>query len=69
MDFVLYIYFCIVFLGLQGIMLFEKNTSIALIMTGNILIIYHSIFNGMIDLLILTILMMIAQISRLYRGV
>jgi uncharacterized membrane protein len=69
MDFILYIYFCIVFLGLQGLFLFERNTSIALIMTGNILIIYHSIAYTMYDLLILTLMMMIAQISRLYRGV
>ena len=68
MDFILFIYFCIVFLGLQGLFLFEKETSLTMIMIGNILIAYHSInlFNW--DLLILTIMMMIAQLSRIWRG-
>jgi hypothetical protein len=69
MDFILFLYFCIVFLGLQGLFLFERNTSIAMVMIGNILILYHSITFAMYDLLILTIMMMIAQISRIYRGV
>tara|TARA_E500000331_G_C17083857_1_gene638129 strand:- start:590 stop:766 length:177 start_codon:yes stop_codon:yes gene_type:complete len=57
-----------VFLGLQGLFLFEKETSLTMIMIGNILIAYHSInlFNW--DLLILTIMMMIAQLSRIWRG-
>ena len=68
MEFILFIYFCIVFLGLQGLFLFEKETSLTMIMIGNILIAYHSInlFNW--DLLILTIMMMIAQLSRIWRG-
>ncbi len=69
MDFILFIYFCIVFLGLQGLFLFEKETSLTMIMIGNILIAYHCIHNGMLDLLILTIMMMIAQLSRIYRGI
>ena len=69
MDFILFLYFFIVFLGLQGLFLFERNTSIAMVMIGNILILYHSITFAMYDLLILTIMMMIAQISRIYRGV
>ncbi len=69
MDFILFLYFCIVFLGLQGLFLFERNTSIAMVMIGNVLILYHSITFAMYDLLILTIMMMIAQISRIYRGV
>ena len=68
MDFILFIYFCIVFLGLQGLFLFEKETSLTMIMIGNILIAYHCIYNGMVDLLILTIMMMIAQLSRIWRG-
>ena len=69
MDFILFIYFCIVFLGLQGLFLFEKETSLTLIMIGNILIGIHCFANGMLDLLILTIMMMIAQLSRIWRGV
>jgi len=69
MDFILFLYFFIVFLGLQGLFLFERNTSIAMVMIGNVLILYHSITFAMLDLLTLTIMMMIAQISRIYRGV
>ena len=69
MDFILFIYFCIVFLGLQGLFLFEKETSLTLIMIGNILIGIHCFSHGMLDLLILTIMMMIAQLSRIWRGV
>jgi len=68
MDFILFVYFSIVFLGLQGLFLFEKETSLTMIMIGNILIIYHSINVGSFDLLILTIMMMIAQLSRIWRG-
>ena len=69
MDFVLYLYFCIVFLGLQALFVFEKNTSMAMVMIGNALILYHTIAHGMLDLLILTVMMMIAQLSRIYRGI
>ena len=69
MDFVLYLYFCIVFLGLQALFVFEKNTSMAMVMIGNALILYHTIVHGMLDLLILTVMMMIAQLSRIYRGI
>lgn len=69
MEFILFIYFCIVFLGLQGLFLFERNTSMAMVMIGNVLIIYHSLVFAMWDLLILTVMMMIAQLSRLYRGI
>ena len=69
MEFILFVYFCIVFLGLQGLFLFERNTSIAMVMIGNVLIAYHCLDHYMWDLLTLTIMMMIAQISRIYRGV
>ena len=69
MEFVLYLYFCIVFLGLQALFVFEKNTSMAMVMIGNLLILYHTISHGMLDLLILTVMMMIAQLSRIYRGI
>ena len=69
MEFILFIYFCIVFVGLQGLFLFERNTSMAMVVIGNILIIYHSFDHAIWDLLILTVMMMIAQLSRIYRGV
>ncbi len=69
MEFVLFIYFCIVFLGLQALFVFEKNTSMAMVLIGNLLIIYHTISHQMWDLLILTVMMMIAQLSRIYRGI
>ena len=69
MEFILFIYFCIVFLGLQGLFLFERDVSLSLVMIGNVLIVYHSITHTMWDLLILTLMMMIAQLSRIYRGV
>ena len=69
MDLILFVYFCIVFLGLQGLFPFSKNTSIAMIMIGNFLIAYHCIDNYMLDLLILTVMMTIAQLTRMWRGV
>ena len=69
MDFILFIYFCIVFLGLQALFIFEKNTSLAMVMIGNFLIAYHCVAHQMWDLLILTVMMMIAQLSRIYRGI
>mgnify|MGYP001190852759 FL=1 len=69
MEFILFIYFCIVFLGLQGLFLFERDVSLSLVMIGNVLIVYHSVTHTMWDLLILTLMMMIAQLSRIYRGV
>jgi len=69
MEFILFIYFCIVFLGLQGLFIFERDVSLSLVMIGNVLIVYHSITHTMWDLLILTLMMMIAQLSRIYRGI
>jgi len=69
MDLILFIYFCIVFLGLQGLYLFSKETSIAFILIGNFLIAYHCLNNFMWDLLILTLMMTIAQFTRIWRGV
>ena len=69
MDFILFIYFCIVFLGLQGLYLFTKDVSLALVMIGNFLILYHSLSVASYDLLILTVMMMIAQLSRIYREI
>ena len=69
MEFVLFIYFCIVFLGLQGLFLFERETSITLTLIGNFLIAYHCLDNYLWDLLILTVMMTIAQLTRIWRGV
>mgnify|MGYP001372438499 FL=1 len=69
MEFILFIYFAIVFLGLQALFVFEKNTSMAMVMIGNALILYHTIYHGMLDLLILTVMMTVAQLSRIYRGI
>ena len=69
MEFILFIYFCIVFVGLQGLFIFEKDVSLSLVMIGNFLIVYHSFTHQMWDLLILTLMMMIAQLSRIWRGV
>jgi len=69
MDLILFVYFCIVFLGLQGLFLFSKETSITLILVGNFLIAYHCLNNFMWDLLILTVMMTIAQLTRIWRGV
>ena len=69
MHFILFVYFCIVFLGLQGLYLFSKDVSTTFVMTGNGLIILHTIDYAMWDLLILTVMMTIAQISRIWRGV
>jgi hypothetical protein len=69
MDLILFIYFCIVFLGLQGLYPFKKETSITLILIGNFLIAYHCLNNYLWDLLILTIMMLIAQLTRIWRGV
>ena len=69
MELQLFFYFCIVFLGLQGLYLFKKETSISLIMIGNFLIAYYCLDNYNLDLLILTIMMTIAQLTRIWRGV
>lgn len=66
MSLTLFIYFCIVFLGLQGLYKFQKQTSLTLVFMGNFLILYHSIDYAMYDLLILTIMMTVAQISRIW---
>lgn len=66
---ILFIYFCIVFLGLQGLYPFSKSTSLTFIMVGNFLIVYHSLDFAMWDLFILTIMMTIAQFTRIWREV
>jgi len=68
MEIELWIYFVIVFLGLQGIYQFSKNVSLTMLMIGNILILQHSFMNYEFELLVLTILMMIAQLTRIFWG-
>ncbi len=68
MHFELFLYFCVVFLGLQGLYEFQKQTSLTLVFVGNALILFHTIDHAMWDLLLLTVMMTIAQISRIYRG-
>ena len=68
MQIELWIYFVIVFLGLQGIYQFSKNVSLTMLAIGNILILQHSFMNYEFELLVLTILMMIAQLTRIFWG-
>lgn len=68
MDIELWLYFSIVFLGLQGLYRFGKSVSLTLLMVGNILILQYSLFNYEYELLILTIMMMIAQLTRIWGG-
>ena len=66
MDIFLMTYFLMVFLGLQQLYQFDRKTNNALVFFGNILIIEWCIINSEWTLLILTVLMMTAQLSRLY---
>ena len=65
MEIELAIYFVIVFLGLQGLYKFGKAVSLTLLMVGNVLILQYSFFNYELELLMLTVLMMIAQLTRI----
>lgn len=66
MDIYLITYFLMVFLGLQQLYQLDRKTNNALVFFGNILIIEWCIINQELSLLILTVLMMTAQLSRLY---
>ena len=68
MEIELIIYFVIVFLGLQGLYRFSKNVSLTMLTIGNILILQYSFINYEWELLILTIMMMIAQLTRVIWG-
>jgi len=68
MEIELAIYFVIVFLGLQGLYRFSKNVSLTMLTIGNILILQHSYFGYDFELLVLTIMMMIAQLTRVIWG-
>ena len=66
MDIYLITYFVMVFLGLQQLYKLDRKTNNTLVFFGNILIIEWCIINKELSLLILTVLMMTAQLSRLY---
>ena len=66
MDIYLITYFVMVFLGLQQLYKLDRKTNNTLVLFGNILIIEWCIINKELALLILTVLMMTAQLSRLY---
>lgn len=66
MELELWLYFVIVFLGLQGLYRFSKSVSLTLLMVGNLLILFYSFTNKEIALLILTGMMMIAQFTRIW---
>lgn len=68
MEIELAIYFVIVFLGLQGLYRFSKNVSLTMLTIGNILILQYSFIHYEWELLILTIMMMIAQLTRVIWG-
>ena len=66
MDIYLITYFVMVYLGLQQLYKLDRKTNNTLVLFGNILIIEWCIINKELALLILTVLMMTAQLSRLY---
>lgn len=68
MDIELWLYFGIVFLGLQGFYKFSKNVSLTMLTIGNILILNYSFANFEFELLMLTLLMMTAQLTRIIWG-
>ena len=68
MEIELAIYFTIVFLGLQGLYQFSKNVSLTMLAIGNIQILVYSYAHYEWELLILTILMMTAQLTRVLWG-
>ena len=68
MEIELAIYFVIVFLGLQGLYRFSKNVSLTMLTIGNILILQYSFINYEWELLILTVMMMTAQLTRVIGG-
>ena len=68
MNIELWLYFGIVFLGLQGLYQFSKEVSLTMLTIGNILILHYSFANYQFELLVLTLLMMTAQMTRIFWG-
>jgi len=64
MELELALYFLIVFMGLQGLYRFSESVSLALLTTGNLLILVYSFTNKEWALLLLTVMMMVAQLTR-----
>jgi hypothetical protein len=65
MEIELMLYFMIVFMGLQGLYRFSDSVSLTMLTIGNILILQHSFFGYDWELLLLTAMMMIAQLTRI----
>ena len=55
-------------MGLQGLYRFSKSVSLTMLTIGNILILWYSFSNSELELLILTVMMMTAQITRIFWG-
>lgn len=68
MELELAIYFTIVFLGLQGLYQFSKRVSLTMLAIGNIQILVYSFTNYEFELLVLTVMMMTAQLTRVLWG-
>lgn len=68
MEIELLLYFFIVFTGLQGLYRFSKSVSLTMLTIGNVLILNYSFMNSDFPLLMLTTLMMIAQLTRVIWG-
>ena len=68
MEIELAIYFTIVFLGLQGFYQFSKAVSLTMLAIGNTQILVYSYTNYEYELLVLTVMMMTAQLTRVLWG-
>ena len=68
MDIFIATYFLMVFLGLQQFYKFDYHTNTTLVLFGNILILEWCFINHSYTLLALTIIMMLAQLSRIYNA-
>jgi len=68
MDIFIATYFLMIFLGLQQFYKFDYHTNTTLVLFGNILILEWCLINHSYTLLALTIIMMLAQLSRIYNA-
>lgn len=63
-NLIMWVGICFVFLGLQGIYPIPSDTGITLITIGNISIFISAIYKENIELALITIVMVVAQISQ-----
>lgn len=63
-NLVMWVGICFVFLGLQGIYPIPSETGITLITIGNISIFISAIYKENVELALITIVMVVAQISQ-----